>query len=311
MTKDETKTALVKRKEFYNKLSPKISTFLKKEELSKLSEIVYLALANDTSLQNCDPLSFQKAVIDCARYRVMPDGRQSFFNTYMVRDKSTGGKVPVVEFQLMAAGKRELVMRSREVLNFTQQVVYKKDKFEYFIENGNTQVKHSPCLDEDRGALRLVYSIAKLKNGETSLHILTKADVERKRAYSNSWKYISHFENMKEEDRKKHKDNWKYENSTWVKSTQEMWEKTALISHSKSLPMSYEDRRLLLEEEGKDVNLLPNPQDEAPLEIAEDNTKPVALEQSLGLNNGVEKHKKTTKETAIPNTTKYTEKNPF
>ena len=309
MTKDETKTALVKRKEFFNKLSPKISTFLKKDDQSKLNEIVYLALANDTSLQNCDPLSFQKAVIDCARYGLLPDGRQSFLNTYMVRNKNTGGKIPVVEFQVMAAGKRELVMRSREVLIFSQKVVYKNDKFEYSIENGETKIKHSPCLDGDRGPLKLVYSIAKLKNGETSVHILTKADVERKRAYSNSWKYISHFENMTEEDRKKDKDNWKYESSTWVKSAPEMWEKTALISHSKSLPMSYEDRRLLMEEEAKDVDFISAPQDEAPLEIAEDNTKPVALEQSLGLNNEEKKKEEPYKE--IAGTRKYKERNPF
>ena len=278
-------TVLEVRKELYMNLQDKILKFMPQDQLKKLNEIVFIALASDSNLQKCDRLSFQKAVIDCARHRLLPDGRTCFFNTYRKRDKNSGEKVPKVEFQIMAQGKKELVMRSGEVLSLVQKVVYEEDGFEYSIKNGVPDVDHKPCLKDDRGPLRLVYSTAKLKNGETLIHILTKEDVHRKRAYSNSWRYISHLEGMNEADRKQDKLNWKYEDSPWVKSTPEMWEKTALCSHAKSLPMSYEDRVLFMEDEEKDVKLISSPpEDEAPLEIAEDNTKPLTLERSLGLN---------------------------
>lgn len=95
-------------------------------------------------------------------------------------------------------------------------VVHERDKFEY-TKGIEQTIDHRPFLDGEPGPLKHVYAVAKLKDGEVLVEVMSKAQVDAIRARSKSGS-----------------------NGPWVTDYDEMAKKTVFRRLSKWLPLSSE-----------------------------------------------------------------------
>ena len=120
-------------------------------------------------------------------------------------------------------GLIELAYRSGQLDYITAEVVREKDFFEYSLGT-ELYIKHKPAEGE-RGELKYVYAVARLKNAQTPIFkVLTRKEVEKVKKSSKSGH--SSF-------------------SPWQTWEEEMWKKTALKRLLKLLPKSVEMLQVL------------------------------------------------------------------
>lgn len=68
-----------------------------------------------------------------------------------------------------------MVYRNEQVQTIQSQIVYENDEFEYEL-GLNAKLYHKPVL-EDRGEMRVVYALFKLKNGGYGFEVLSRQAV--------------------------------------------------------------------------------------------------------------------------------------
>jgi recombination protein RecT len=78
-------------------------------------------------------------------------------------------------------GLLSLARRSGEVTSIETNIVYERDTFDLRL-GIDSKIDHVPYLDGDRGKARLVYGVAKFKDGGHHLEWMTIGDVERIKA---------------------------------------------------------------------------------------------------------------------------------
>lgn len=187
---------------------------------AKLRRIVILAVQKNPDLLECSRESWITALTQCAQDGLMPDGREAAF----VKFKGE------VVYMPMVYGLRKKILQSGEISNIFTAVVYEEEHKAGLFEvelGSNPRIMHKPLLgDSDRGRLVACYSIATFKDGTTSFEIMTAADVAKVRAVSRA---------------KDAKD------GPWINWEGEMFRKTVLRRHSKSLPMNSDIRDVEVE----------------------------------------------------------------
>ncbi|MGL9724343.1 recombinase RecT [Sodalis sp. (in: enterobacteria)] len=73
----------------------------------------------------------------------------------------------------------DLVKRIKEtgcIDNIVATVVYDADKFDYWIDERGKHLKHKPVF-ENRGAVRLVYAVAKTHGGEIDIEVIPRHQI--------------------------------------------------------------------------------------------------------------------------------------
>lgn len=203
----------------------------------KFVRVVMTAVALNPDLLNCDRRSLMNAAMKAANDGLLPDGYD-------------GALVPFdgkVTWMPMIGGIRKKVRRSGEVTTWDVTAVHAKDRFDFELGD-DPFIKHKPWdppqiekgaeeTEEafakrlrrhlDRGELTHVYSVAKIKGGDKSRDVMTRAEVELVRdTYA----------------RKNKKGEF---SPAWRKSFPEMAKKTVARRHAKSLPMSTDILALL------------------------------------------------------------------
>lgn len=154
-------------------------------------------------LAECSQESFMKAMLDCSSLGLEPDGRRCHLIPY--------GK----EVQLIIdwKGLVELAKRSGDVALWKPETVKENDQFDWV----NGEIRHSVDWRKDRGALQCVYSLVKLKNGETDTEVMTLEEVKAIQKRSKA-----------------------ANNGPWKTDFEEMAKKTVMRRHSKRLTLSPE-----------------------------------------------------------------------
>jgi recombination protein RecT len=109
-----------------------------------------------------------------------------------------------------------LARRSGEVTNIETHIVYARDEFDLVL-GIESSVKHIPFLEGDRGAPRLVYGVAKFKDGGHHFEWMPLAEVDRIRSRSKA-----------------------SNNGPWVTDYEQMVRKTLIRRMANYLPMSIE-----------------------------------------------------------------------
>ena len=109
-----------------------------------------------------------------------------------------------------------LARRSGEVTSIESHIVYSNDTFNLTL-GLDTHVEHIPNLDGDRGAIRLVYGVAKFRSGGHHFEWMPLAEVEKIRARSKA-----------------------ASNGPWVTDYEQMVRKTLIRRMMNYLPMSIE-----------------------------------------------------------------------
>jgi recombination protein RecT len=179
----------------------------------RVAKIAISALMRNQTLLQCKPETvwFQVAQAATLGLEVNLLGA-----AYLVPFKN--GKTGGMDCQLIVGyqGLIDLARRSGNIESIEARIVYENDVFE--LENGLEPVlRHKPCLDSDPGKMRLVYAVAKLKDGGRQVEYMTKTEVDAIRR------------------RSKAKDS-----GPWVTDYEEMARKTVVRRLAKYLPKSIE-----------------------------------------------------------------------
>jgi recombination protein RecT len=181
----------------------------------RIAKITLVAASRNPKLLECDPKSILRAVMDASQLGLEPfTGLQM---AYII--PYWNGKTGVMEAQFMPSyrGLIDLARRSGNIVSIEAHVVFERDQFECSLGLHPT-LKHVPAFDsESRGAMRLVYAVAHLKDGGIQYDIMSKYDVDQIRAKSKSSK-----------------------SGPWVDFYDEMAKKTVVKRLIKYLPMSVE-----------------------------------------------------------------------
>jgi len=152
-------------------------------------------------LAECTPASVVTCLLDLASIGLEPDGRHAHLIPFGKQCQL------IVDFKGMIKLGRE----SGELADWYAEIVCDKDEFSYT----NGQVDHSINFREPRGDAYCAFSCAIFKDGLKSFCVMTKEEIEgiKKRSKASS-------------------------SGPWKTDEMEMWKKTVVRRHSKTLPLS-------------------------------------------------------------------------
>lgn len=211
----------------------------------RMARIATTELRKTPKLEQCTPMSFLGAVIQCAQLGLEPGNAlgHAYILPYDKRKKISGEwRTIATEAQLIIGyrGMIDLARRSGQILSLSAQAVYKGDEFECSFGLDPT-LKHVPDFENPSraqpGMLTFVYSVAKLKDGGTQFAVMSRAEIEAIRDRSQA-----------------------AQNGPWVTDYEAMALKTVIRRLFKYLPVSIEMQRAVALDEKADAGL---PQDNA------------------------------------------------
>lgn len=172
-------------------------------------------------LAGCTPASTLQALLTCARFGLLPDGKHAVIK----REGTTAVFVP------MAQGFIDLMYRSGAVESVHVDVIREHDKFRYVpTAPSPDDFVHEPDMlksKEQRGEVMLAYAFAWLKGGARSqVILLTREDAEEIRD-----EYSAAYRQAKAEGRT---------DTFWITHFLQMWMKSCVRRLAKVVPMSAE-----------------------------------------------------------------------
>jgi recombination protein RecT len=180
--------------------------------VERFMRVVLTAVNGNSALLQADRRSLFESAMKAAQDGLLPDGRDGALVIY--RTKVNGEWIQKVQWMPMVGGILKKIRNSGELLTISAYVAYERDEFEYSLGDEES-IKHRPHLGDDRGAPKLVYAIAKTKDGGVYREIMTFADVEKVRGISRA-----------------------KDNGPWKDWWDEMAKKTVIRRLAKRLPMS-------------------------------------------------------------------------
>ena len=185
----------------------------------RLLKTVMVAVSRSPKLLACTQASIFQAVMTAAELGLDCSG--TLGSAYLVPFRNKNGQIEAT-FIPGYQGLIDLARRSGHVLDINPQVVYEKDHFD--LEFGREQiVVHRPCLEGDRGAMKLVYAIAWLRdNPRPHVEWMPKKEIEKIRNASPGG-----------------------DGNIWRDHPGEMWRKTVVRRICKYLPKSTELEKAL------------------------------------------------------------------
>jgi recombination protein RecT len=155
--------------------------------VERFMRVVLTAVNGNPELLDADRRSLFEASMKAAQDGLLPDGRDGAFVTFKTKVKKGGQDHWILKAQWlpMVGGILKKVRNSGELLTISAHVVYERDDFAYVLGD-EERIEHSPCLEADRGKPRLVYAIAKTKDGGIYREVMTIAEVEKVRNVSRA-----------------------------------------------------------------------------------------------------------------------------
>ena len=153
---------------FQQKLVSLLPSHVKPEKFIQAAQIA--ALSNN-AIQNANPASIMKALIQCASDGLMPDGREAALVPYKGQ----------VQYQPMIDGVLKRLRMSGKVKKVMAHVVYANDRFDYGVNIDGEYLEHKPDLTAPRTKDNIVavYAVAKLDNDEKVVEVMTREEVDR------------------------------------------------------------------------------------------------------------------------------------
>lgn len=173
-----------------------------------------MAVQNNPYLLNCTPQSIQSSVISIALTGISLNPALKY--AYLVPRK-VGGELKCC-LDISYIGMIKILTDAGAVKNVDSAVVYSNDQF-MFSKGSDPKLEHTPEIFGDRGKPVGAYAVAYFRDGGFQFEMMTRDEIEKIRATSESWK--------NEKTR---------QYSPWEKWTDEMWKKTVLKRLFKILP---------------------------------------------------------------------------
>ena len=151
--------------------------------------------AKNPTLQKCEAVSVFGGIIQAAQLGLEIG---VLGQAYLVPYRNNKKNCMEAQFIPGYKGLIALARRSGEVTSIETNLVYQNDTFDLTL-GVDSNLTHKPYLDGERGALRLVYGVAKFKDGGHHLEWMPISDVEKIRARSkasNNGPWVTDYEQM-------------------------------------------------------------------------------------------------------------------
>lgn len=215
----------------------------------RLARIAMTEVRKNPKLGNADQTSFLGAIMQCAQLGIEPGG--ALGHAYLLPFENRKKGTVEVQFILGYKGMLDLARRSGQILSIEARAVYEADHFH--VSFGlNPDLEHEPNWEaEDRGLLKFVYAVAKLKDGGTQFEVMSRKEIERIRNESQGYKTAVKYDRN---------------DNPWMTNFEEMSKKTVIRRLFKYLPVSIELAQAIGNDERADVGI---PQD-TPITIDSD-----------------------------------------
>jgi len=199
----------------------------------RMMRVVANAIRTTPKLQQCEPMSFLGALMQCAALGLEPN--TILGHAYMIPfDKTLNRGKPnetvITEVQLVVGykGLIDLARRSGHITSLNAGIHYSDDELWDYEEGTEARLRHQP--GPEAGKKLHAYAIAKFKDGGHAYVVLPWARVMRIRDASQGYQSALRVAT-------KYK---KPIDTPWVKHEDEMAKKTAIRALAKYLPLSVE-----------------------------------------------------------------------
>ena len=197
----------------------------------RMMRVVASAIRTTPKLQQCDPMSFLGALMQCAALGLEPNDVRglAYLIPFDKREKNPQtGKWEVVgtHVQLIVGyrGLIDLARRSGHITSISANIHYSDDELWVYEEGTEAVLRHRPGPREGRKLHS--YAIAKFNDGGHAYVVLPWSHVMRIRDGSQGWQTAVR--------------NGKTDEAPWKKYEDEMAKKTAIRALAKYLPLSVE-----------------------------------------------------------------------
>lgn len=251
-TDSQEKNPVVAFRSFLEKQKHQLAAALPKHiSPDRMIRLACTEFAKNPLLQKCTPVSVFGAIIQASQLGLEIG---VLGQAYLVPYRNNRQNTYEAQFIPGYKGLIALARRSGEVTSIETHIVYERDTFELTL-GIDSSIKHVPYLEGDRGKPRLVYGVAKFKDGGHHLEWMSMSDVDKIRARSKA-----------------------RDNGPWITDYDQMVRKTLIRRMSNYLPMSIElANALALSDaaeagqratiEGDFVTVVPDDQGDAPAQI--------------------------------------------
>jgi len=193
--------------------------------VKRLCKTALLAINKSPKLLDCDRTSLMQALMTAGELGLDVSG--TLGAAYLI----PYGKQCTL--QIGYRGLLQLARRSGAISSIEAHCVYEHDTFN--VEFGlDAKLEHRPNYKGDRGAMVMVYAIARMKDGTTQFDVMTKADVDKIKNKSKAGR-----------------------SGPWVDFYDEMAKKTITKRLCKYLPLSPELEKATIAEAESEVGIGP------------------------------------------------------
>lgn len=208
-------------------------------DADRLMRVAMTSVQRNPALQEADPVSLLGAIIQSAQLGLEPDGVLG--EAYLIPFKNRRKGITEVQFIVGFRGLISLARRSGEIVSIAAHCVYENDTF--IFEYGLDEVlKHVPAL-ENRGQMKAVYGVAKLKDGGHAIEVMSRSDIAAVRDSSQGYQSAVKY-------KKSH---------PWIDHYEEMARKTVIRRLAKYLPVSVEMMKAVAVDEQAEIGIQPQP----------------------------------------------------
>ena len=194
----------------------------------RLMRVTANAIRTTPKLQDCEPLSFLGALMQCAALGLEPNTvmGHAYLIPFNNSRKIDGKWVKVPEVQLIVGykGLIDLARRSGHITSISANIHYDDDELWEYEEGTDAKLRHVPGPQD--GKPLHAYAIAKFTEGGHAYVVLPWSRVIKTRDGSQGWKVAVKF--------------GKTDKSPWATHEEAMAKKTAIRALSKYLPLSVE-----------------------------------------------------------------------
>lgn len=187
---------VVQFRDFLEKQRHQIASALPKHvSPDRMIRLACTEFSKNPLLQKCTPVSVFGSIIQASQLGLeIGVNGQAYLVPYFNK------KANAYECQLIPGykGLIALARRSGEVSSIETHIVYARDDFDLVL-GIESSVKHVPFLEGDRGAPRLVYGVAKFKDGGYHFEWMPLTEVDRIRSRSkaaNSGPWVTDYDQM-------------------------------------------------------------------------------------------------------------------
>lgn len=133
------------------------------------------AIKKTPKLLECTPQTLYGSILLAAELGLKFNTPEGF--CYILPYKNRGNME--AQFQLGYKGIIEILYRSPRVLSVDAEPVYENDEFEYALGT-NKYIKHNPKMDGERGELKCVYAVVKLKDSDEPIFkVVHKSELDK------------------------------------------------------------------------------------------------------------------------------------